>query len=326
LIETNEIAVIGFGAMNLDYICRVAETVADGEAMVTDFIPAPGGSAANTIYGLAKLGISTGFIGAVGNDAEGRKLIRDLKAVGTDISHIHIKKAAKTGLAFCFSDKKGRRAIYLLPGANSLLDSQDIDTDYLNSPQIAHFSSFAEDRQLYLQLEAASNLTGRTKLSFAPGMLYASKGLRVLLPLLERSRIVFLNREEIELLTGKDFKTGAEKLVQLGSDIVVVTLGRGIPLGNGKKLISYICTRQAEHQVTSADETLENIETTGAGDAFASGFLFGMLRNKNLNECGLLGDIVARFVISAPGGRRGFPTPEQLSRAFFKRAGYPLAD
>lgn len=310
--------------MNLDYICRVEETLNDGETTVTDFTHSPGGSAANTIYGLAKLGIKTGFVGAVGNDAEGRRLIRNLKAVGTDTSHICVKKDAGTGLAFCFSDKKGRRAIYLLPGANSLLDSQDIDITYLSRPRIVHLSSFAHDKQLHLQIEVARSLKTPTKLSLAPGTLYASKGLKILTPLLERAHIIFLNREETELLTGRDFKTGAGALIALGCKTVVVTLGRGVTLSDGKKITSYIRTTEMEYQITSIDEVPDDIESTGAGDAFACGFLFGMLNNRTPDECGLLGDIVARFVISAPGGRKGFPNLEQLSRAYLNRAGNPL--
>jgi len=324
LTEKSAPAVIGFGAMNLDYICRVEETLNDGETMVTDFTPSPGGSAANTIYGLAKLGIKTGFVGTVGNDAEGRRLVRNLKAVGIDTSHIRVKKDAKTGLAFCFSDKKGRRAIYLLSGANSLLDSQDIDIAYLSRSQIVHLSSFAHDKQLRLQIEVTGNLQSSTKLSLAPGTLYASKGLKVLTPLLERAHITFLNREEIELLTGKDFRTGAKTLLALGCHIVVVTLGRGIALSDGKKATSYIGTTETEYHITSIEEAPKDIESTGAGDAFACGFLFGMLKNKTPSECGLLGDIVARFVISAPGGRKGFPSLEQLLRAYLNRVGNPL--
>ncbi len=324
MTEGSEIAVIGFGAMNLDYICRVTETVADGEAMVTQCLPSPGGSAANTIYGLARLGIRTGFIGAVGSDAEGRALVRNLKTAGVDTSHVRQKPGARTGLAFCFSDTKGRRAIYLLPQANDLLSEEDIDMAYLNRARMVHFSSFAGDEQFYLQIKTADNLAGHVKLSLAPGMLYASKGLKGLAPLLERSHIVFLNREETRLLTGKDFKAGAEVLLRAGCQIVVVTLGKGIARGGGRRLNSYIRTRETEYFVTTTATEAKDIESTGAGDAFACGFLFGMLSTRPLEVCGILGDIVARSVISAPGGRKGFPTPKQLHRACLKRTGRPL--
>lgn len=307
--------------MNLDYICLVEEIVSDSETTAVNLALSPGGSAANTIYGLARLGIKTSFVGAIGDDAEGKKLLRNFKAAGVDTAHIRIKRGATTGLAFCFSSKQGQRAIYVLPGANNLLDADDVDLTYINRAQIVHFSSFAHEKQLNLQIELASNLTSSTKLSLSPGTLYARKGLKALTPLLEHSYIVFLNDDEIKLLTGKDFKAGAELLLKLGCHIVVVTLGKGIPLNDSRRVISYIRTQDSEYQVTTADKALASIESTGAGDAFACGFLFGILNNKTLYECGILGDIVARFAIKAPGGRKGFPTLTQLSSAYLKRTG-----
>src|SRR4030042_1069357 len=115
-----QIDIVGFGAMNIDRLYRVDELVVDGEQLVADFASFPGGSAANTIYGLAKLGVKTGFVGAVGNDESGKDLLNDFKAAAVDTSQIKFKKTA-TGSTICLSDKLGRRAIYVSPGANSLL-------------------------------------------------------------------------------------------------------------------------------------------------------------------------------------------------------------
>ena len=106
------------GAINVDCLCQVKEIVTDGETVMEHVQTAPGGSATNTIYGLAKLGIRTGFIGSIGNDEEGRASIRDLEAVGVDTSQLQIRKGARTSYALCLSDKLGRRSIYVLPGAN----------------------------------------------------------------------------------------------------------------------------------------------------------------------------------------------------------------
>jgi ribokinase len=74
-----KIEVVCFGAMNFDRLYRVDELVVDGEQSVAEFVSQPGGSGANTIYGLAKLGVKTDFIGAVGNDKDGKALLSDLK-------------------------------------------------------------------------------------------------------------------------------------------------------------------------------------------------------------------------------------------------------
>ncbi|MBI4181125.1 MAG: carbohydrate kinase family protein, partial [Chloroflexi bacterium] len=127
----NNIEVVGLGALNMDHIYKVERILGDGETV--ELSPRyegaelellgkfPGGSAANTIYGLAKLGMKTGFVGVVGDDVEGKILLQDFEKVGVDTSQIKIKSGAKTGLAQCLSDKLNFRSIQVTPGANSLL-------------------------------------------------------------------------------------------------------------------------------------------------------------------------------------------------------------
>jgi len=319
-----KIDVIGFGAMNIDHMCRVEKLVVDGEQSVKGFVSIPGGSAANTIYGLARLGIKAGFIGAVGSDKSGKVLIDNLKTAGVDTSHISVKKA-ETGATTCISDKLGRRAIYVSPGANNLLNDKDVGISCLNQARVVHMSSFADDRQLKLQIASAKKLKSSAKLSLAPGMIYVTKGLKALTPLVKKAFVVFMNREEIERLTGQDLQTGAKQLVQIGCQIVVVTMGKGIEIGKSETITAYILDGVKEHQVISKRVNRKpGLETTGAGDAFATGFLFGLLKDKPIEECGRLGDIVARFAIEKVGARTGLPTLSQLSKEYLKRSGERL--
>lgn len=320
-----KIEIVGLGAMNIDRLYQVDELVVDGEQLVTDFVSLPGGSAANTIYGLAKLGVKAGFVGAVGTDEDGKELIGDFKAVAVDTSQIRLKQAIKTGATICISDKLGKRAIYVSPGANSLLSTEHIDLDYLNQAKMVHLSSFADAKQFKLQVNLVKKLRNSVKISLAPGMLYASRGLKALAPLLEKTYVVFMNCDEIEQLTGRDFRAGAQECLKLGCRIVVVTLGRGLFKGKSKTITAYICEAGKKYEIESeAGDLPPRLETTGAGDAFAAGFLFGFLRGKAVEECGLLGDIMARFVINEVGARKGLPTLTQLSQEHARRTGQQL--
>jgi len=319
-----KIDIVGFGAMNIDGLYRVDELVVDGEQQVTDFDSLPGGSAANTIYGLAKLGVKTGFVGAVGNDEAGKELLSDFEAAAVDTGQIRVKRTA-TGSTICLSDKLGRRAIYVFPGANNLLNSKDIDVAYFNNARVVHLTSFADDRQLKLQVDLVKRLKSSVKVSLAPGMLYAVKGLKALMPLLKRTHIAFMNREEIEGLTGKDFRAGTRELMKLGCRIVVVTLGKGLAESRVGMVTARICDGKKEYEVGSEKVSPKSVlETTGAGDAFAAGFLFGFLKGNSVEECGLLGDIMAGFVIREVGARAGFPTLARLSQKYLKRSGRSL--
>jgi len=330
----NSLEVVGLGALNIDHIYQVDRVLGDAETAVdVEHIPRyrepelkvgtfPGGSAANTIYGLAKLGVKTGFVGVMGSDTEGKKSLRNFQRIGVDVSQIKVKRGAETGFARCYSDKLNFRSIYITPGANSLLTMDDVDLAYINRAKILHLSSFVDDAQLEVLLGLVNELGSSVKISFSPGELYATKGVRTLTPILARTYVLFANEKEIEQLTGKDFRTGAEVCLKLGCHIVVVTLGKGTSW-KAVMAASYIRNSQREYVVEPANkEIISDRDTVGAGDAFATGFLYGLLNRKPLDECGHLGDIVARFSITKTGARQGLPTINQLSqryRQFYNR-------
>jgi len=226
----NNIEVVGLGALNMDYLYQVERILDDGETVVDEAKSSAGGSAANTIHGLAKLGANTGFAGVVGDDAEGKTLLQDFRGVGVDTSQIKVKHEAKTGSVLCFSDRLGKRSLYVLPGANNLLTMDDLDLTYINQARILHLSSFADDRQFEMLLDLTGKLDLSVKLSFTPGAIYAAKGLKSLAPILGRTHVLFINQNEIRDLTGKDFVTGAETCLEQGCHVVAVTLGRGLEL------------------------------------------------------------------------------------------------
>ena len=318
------IEVIGLGAMNMDHIYGVERILADGEAPVREFRLSPGGSAANTIYALAKLGISTGFIGAVGDDREGEMLVRDLESVGVDRSQVMVKRGAKSGSVLCFSDKQGRRALYVLPGANSLLTSDDIDLAYIGQAKILHLSSFADEEQLAIQKELMVKILPSIKVSFAPGSIYTARGISALEPIVKRAYILFLNREEAEELTGEDFPTGAQRLRRLGCQIVAVTLGPGIRKGKSTATC-YVASGEGEYMIEArTTKKKPDGDTVGAGDAFAAGFLYGFLHSKDLTECGHLGDMLGRLSTTKIGARAGLPSLPELSNFYQRERGLPL--
>jgi len=320
----NNIEVIGLGALNIDHIYKVERILDDGEAVVNESILSPGGSAANTIYGLAKLRVSTGFIGAIGDDAEGKILVQDFQKVGVDISQIKVKPKAKTGSVLCLSDKLGKRSLYVVPGANNLLTIDDLDLSYINRARLLHLSSFADDRQFKISAKLIDRLDLSVKLSFTPGALYAAKGLKALAPILGRTYVLFINQNELWQLTGEEVIAGAESCLRQGCQIVAVTLGKGtrLELGSGvshKKVTAtcYIKHAEGEYIVESNSQNIgAEVDTTGAGDAFATGFIYGLLKGKGLEECGRLGDIVARFSITKLGTRQGFPTSTELAQRY----------
>jgi ribokinase len=154
-------------------------------------------------------------------------------------------------------------------------------------------------------------------------MLYSAKKLETMIPMLSRTHILFLNHSEISQLTNEDFQEGAALCISLGCQIVAVTLGKGDKVGSGGAT-SYIRTAEQEYFIKPPGKSLAATDTTGAGDAFAAGFLYGWLNEKAPDECGRLGDTVARFSIARVGAREGLPNLQQLSKRYLELYDQPL--
>jgi ribokinase len=285
--------VIGFGALNCDRICRVDDLALPGrEIGVVSATRQPGGSAANTIVGLARLGVRTGFLGTVGNDREGSQLLDDLRREDVDVHGITISEG-DTGSALIFIDSLGERAIYVLPSVNDAFFTEN--HDYAKQAEILHVSSFMGIDQFRMQISYVRHLRrSRTKISFSPGSIYAKLGLDQLKPLIERTFTLFLNKEEAQHLTGSARVEDAAALLDLGADIITVTLGDAG---------AYVATRSESLYV--APYASQITDTVGAGDAFATGFLYGQLTGKDLHQSGLYGNFMASKSVAQLGGRKG---------------------
>jgi ribokinase len=286
--------IIGIGALNMDRLYLVERIAEPGEEVRVDAVSEqPGGSAANTIAGLARLGIQTGFIGMVGDDADGARLRREMGNEGVDTRGIGIGPG-RTGIAIVLVDMNGERSMYVHSGVNDALSMTPENLSYAKSAKYLHLSSFAGKNQFEMQKSILKE--SEVRISFAPGMLYAQKGIDALQEIIARTEIIFLNRDEIEMLTGAGYRNGAERLSEIGAAVVVVTLGR-----DG----CYIRTPDAETAVPGYGARV--VDTTGAGDAFCAGFLCGHLNGRPLDECGRLGNRVAARCVEVVGARAGLP-------------------
>ncbi|MBN1454776.1 MAG: carbohydrate kinase family protein [Methanomicrobia archaeon] len=292
--------VVGLGALNYDVLYAVERIARGGEEVgILNIKKAPGGSAANTIVALARLGASVGFVGVVGSDEEGQLIMDDLRTEGVATRIARVE--GYTGAAIGFVDRDGERALYIYPGVNDQLDMTAIDLEFVNDARFLHTSSFVNDAQLAMQRELAREM--RAKLSFTPGMLCFTYKLPDLEELIAHSTVVFLSLGELNcLLSSEDYEKGAELLIGSGAQTVCVTLGaKGC----------YIADRSGAAHLIAAYKT-QAVDTTGAGDAFAAGFLFGLLHDKSLEECGKIGNFVASRCIREYGCRKGLPSARDL--------------
>ncbi|MBI2857333.1 MAG: carbohydrate kinase family protein [Chloroflexi bacterium] len=311
-----DIDVIGFGALNTDHLYQVDRLMRDGEGVIEDSRVSVSGSAANTVFGAARLGLKTGLVGVVGDDEPGRQIVKDLASAGVEVAHVKVKTMTKTGSVLTLIDRKGNRVTYSSPGANDMLVSADVELAYACRAQFLHLSSFIGWKQMALQLDLVENMGTAAKVSLCPAMLYTRHGLGTLAPLLRRTHVLFLNREELRLLTGEDTEPGAAICHKRGVKVVVVTLSPGTKKGN-RSVTGYVYDGESGRYIyTEPVAETAGVDAAGVRDAFAAGFLFGLVNGKDLGACGALGDAAARLSSAAKGAREGLPSLNQLRQAF----------
>jgi ribokinase len=294
---------VGFGALNLDKLFKVNRIVgAEEESFVESVHETCGGSAANTIVGLARLGCKVGFLGKVGSDCDGETQVAEFKKEGVDTTGIICSKHGKSGAVLGFVDKKGERALYINSGVNDTIAADEVNKEYVSQTRFVHLTSFVGERSFQTQKKLLESLPKTVKVSFDPGALYARKGLAQLEPIVKRAYAMMPNRGELELITGyADYVKGADALIAKGAKIVAVKLG-----SDG----SYVTNGRDRVRIEAFD--VKAIDTTGAGDAFDAGFLYGLLNNRGLHESGKIGNFVASRCVMKIGARAGLPYPKDL--------------
>jgi len=297
--------VIGFGALNVDKLFKVNRVAAaEEESFITDFAETCGGSAANTAVGLARLGCRVGFIGKVAGDREGKMLLEEFLREGVDTKGIAVTRHGRSGTVMGFVDEKGDRALYVDPGVNNQVELSVKIKRYAFQTKFLHLTSFVEEKSFKAQKKIAETLPKNVKISIDPGALYARKGLPPLESIVEKAFVLMPNSGELQLLTGiADYRRGAEDMLKRGVKVVAVKLGsKGCYVTDGRQ----------RHNVEAFKVNV--VDTTGAGDAFCAGFLYGLIKHKSLEECGKLGNFVASRCATKMGARMGLPTLEDLEK------------
>jgi ribokinase len=298
-----EFDAVGFGALNVDRLFKVDRIAAvEEESSVIDYSEACGGSAANTIVGLARLGRKVGFLGKVASDSDGKMLRQNFKNERVDTKGITIAKEGRSGKVMGFVDRDGQRALYVDPGVNDNVEPKNVSLAYAANTKLLHVSSFVGEESFQTQKWLVERIGDMVKLSFDPGAIYARRGMKGLRSIIRRTTIMLPNAGELALITGKnDYGEGARLLVNEGVKIVAIKLGsKGCYVTDGKE----------SHLVEPFK--VKAIDTTGAGDAFDAGFLYGLLKEMAIDDAARIGNYVASKCITAMGARTGLPTLEEL--------------
>ncbi|RLE65974.1 MAG: hypothetical protein DRJ38_02875 [Thermoprotei archaeon] len=282
--------VVVFGSLAVDHIFILDELPEwDEIKVVKQYHVEAGGSAANVAYALARLGVKVSFIGKAGGDDWAKYSLESLKKAGVDVSYVVIDNRLKTVETYIlvFEDKK----MTLIPLVDGLALS-------LKSPSEINFSLVDECDIVYIGEVFVEVSESIAKYSKSKGKYviyrittpYARLGIEKLKNIISHTDLLLLNSKSWSLLkaSGADI----DKILDMNTSYVIVTRGElGVEI-NGKLF-------------NPLPSKIKALDTTGCGDAFAAGLIKKLLENKEVEDAAYFGMMLASYVASEPGARRG---------------------
>jgi sugar/nucleoside kinase (ribokinase family) len=253
-----------------------------------------GGMAANAAYALSCLGLPAVLVGRVGNDADGEFLQEAL--TGVDLSHVVVQ--GESGRAYILTDPEGERTILVAPNTNDDLSEGDLPWETLAATTYLHLTAFVGDGPLEVQRAIAGRVPDSVRLSLDPGELYARRGWPALEGILDHLETLLVNETEWRQL-------GGEPQVHPNWAPPLVIIKRG---ARGARLLTPL--RYLDFPVELGGDLMD---TLGAGDVFAAGYLAGRLSGLHLNACVRLGNRAAAVSLRG-AGRDSYPDRNFLER------------
>lgn len=309
--------VLGIGNAMVDVVSHVEDAFVDqhglakgamtlvdeerAEALYTvmeNCVMCSGGSAANTVAGLAAIGARAAYIGKVRDDDLGQVFSKDIRAAGVAFDMPPAPAGPSTGRCMVFVTPDAQRTMQTYLGASATLAPDDLDQDAIGAADIVYLEGYLYDpppaKAAFLRAAELAHRAGRrVALSLSDSFCVDRHRADFLRLVAGHVDILFANEEEIMSLYEVSGLDKALRQVGTQCELAAVTLGaRGSVIVQGDRI-----------EEVAADATRGVVDTTGAGDLYASGFLFGLVRGEDLPRCAWMGSTAAGEIISHFGAR-----------------------
>lgn len=292
--------VLVLGSINIDFVSFVSRYPQPGETLVSnDFDIFQGGKGANQAIALAKLDVSTLMLGKVGKDVLSDFALSSLQESGVNTTGIAKSQKNSTGSASIWVNAQGQNSIVIYPGANG-----EVDEDFI----IQHEKFFDDASWLLTQFEVplesilvalkfAKEHDLKTIIDPAPVKKISNDDIWGLVDYLLPNEI-----ELKELTRTEDVLKGIHTLKSWGVKEVIVKLGKQGAAYEGKgKLVAF-----------PAIPVEQRIDTTGAGDCFVAGFLYGMIQQRDISQAIKIANLTASYSIQKKGAAISFPKKSEI--------------
>ena len=294
------------GAMTLIDEARAVELY----PLMQNPIERSGGSAANTMAGFASFGGKGAFIGKVADDELGETFQSDIRTLGLTFETTPLIVGAPTGRCMILVTPDAHRTMNTFLGASVELGPNDVDEDIISNAEVTYLEGYLFDKerakQAFIKAAECAHKAGRRVALTLSDPFCVDRHRADFRDLVENHiDILFANEEEIKSLYEENSFENAMNAVSPHVEIACLTRSE-----KGAIIIS-----KDEHIQIDAEPVENVIDTTGAGDQFAAGFLYGFTKRMPLAECAKLGALAAAEVISHMG-----PRPEIKLSEFLKAA------
>ncbi|MBR5312924.1 MAG: carbohydrate kinase family protein [Clostridia bacterium] len=295
-----------YGDVNIDLVVPGVESLPDpgSEVDVPIMETFVGGGAALFTLGLAKLGLTPVFQGSIGRDMYGEYIRNLFRELGVDDSLLLDSDTKKTGISISFTTEKDR-CFLTYRGTNEGLSLKYMDLEQLRYAKHVHVTGYegATNHAEYLDILTKIHEMGDVTVSFDVGWDMTGvwyEGIFDLLPMID---VLFMNETECQHYTRcDDIETGARKLAEKAG-MAVIKLGKqgAMAVRDGEKFFAPSYKVQA-------------VDTTGAGDSFNAGFIYGFLQGLPMEECLKCGNGCGSLSVTKLGGNTGFPFRAELEQ------------
>ncbi len=294
------------GSINMDLVVRTRYMPAPGETVLGEgFVTAPGGKGANQAVAVARQGTACTFIGRVGEDAFGEKLVAGMKAEGINCDHVLPTAEAATGVAVIIVDAKGENTIVVASGANHRVTPDDVH-------HCAELFQAADVVLLQLELPLPTVLAARAlakrhgcKVVLDPAPAPAS-----LPDELCEVDLITPNVSEAEIITGKHADNGDERVDKLVASELIARGAKAAVLKLGSRGSMVMC---ADGEIaTIKPYKVKMVDTTAAGDAFTASLAVGIAGGLPLPAAAKIANAAGALACTRFGAQPSMPTADEI--------------
>ncbi len=300
-----------YGDINVDLVIPGVERLPlpGQEDVVETMNTYVGGGAAIFTLGIGKLGLNPVFQGTIGDDCYGKFILDEFREKNVDQTLLGISSINKTGISISFTNEADR-SFLTYRGTNDEIDLSKVDVEKVKEARHIHLTSYMgrKNHEQYLELLKEIKAYGTTTVSFDVGWDDAGEWYQGIYELYPYIDILFMNETEAIHYSRKKEVIDAIKDFGKTCKLVVAKLGKkgSIAVKDG-------------HIYEATSYSVEAIDTTGAGDSFNAGFVYGFLKGKPIEEALKCGNACGGLSVTALGGNTGFPKEDELIKFMAKR-------